>query len=126
MAVFKEVVLTPLLSRVGIHPADPTFGRYLLPDTDEEIKHISSHSHISTRQRRVYISPSSETGVFVNVGKGEDVKLTDEELKEARGKEWIFYKVWVSETETAKNGKARGCDLIVSHGKSLSILFFAK
>ena len=126
MALFNEVVFSPLLSKFGIHPADPTFGRYLLPDTGEEIKHVSSHSHISIRQRRVYISPSSETGVFVNVGNGEDVKLTEEELKDAKGKEWIFYKVWISETEAAKHGKAKGCDLVVSHGKSLRILHCCK
>src|SRR5258708_38469648 len=99
MALFNEVVFTPLLSKFGIHPADPTFGRYLLPDTGEEIKHVSSHSHISIRQRRVYISPSSETGVFVKLCNGWDVKLTEGELKEAKGQEWIFCGVCVSDTE---------------------------
>ncbi|KAF8338157.1 Alpha/Beta hydrolase protein [Cantharellus anzutake] len=116
MALINEVVLVPLLSKFGIRPADPTFGRYLLHDTEEEKKHISSHSHISIRQRRVFISPSNEPGVFVKVGKGEDVELKEHELADARGKEWIFYKVWVSESEEAKKGKARGCDLVVSHG----------
>lgn len=123
MSVIDEAIISPFLSTIGIHPPDPTFGRYLMEPSDEENKYIYSNPDIRVRMRRVFTTPSPIEGAHINVGEGEDVKCTAEELKNVRGKEWTFYKTMELDTPEAAQGKARGSDLVVLHGVYFSILY---
>jgi len=52
----------------------------------------------------------------VEVEEGEDVTLTKGELTRGNGRQWVFYKVWDSESSKARNGKGKGCDIVFNHG----------
>jgi hypothetical protein len=116
MSVLRDVIVSPLLSTVGIFPPDPTFGRYLMEPSEEESKYLFSNPDIRVRTRRVFITRSSLKGVYVDVGEGQDVKCTADELQKVGGKEWIFYRTVELDTPEAAQAKARGSDLVLLHG----------
>lgn len=97
-----EVFLYPLLQNLGLYtPPDPTYGRYTLDISDKE-KKLEADPEVKVSHRRVFIKNKSYL-------KGEDVKLTQEEIEKGRGKEWIYYKIW-------QKGPWNGSDVIVLHG----------
>jgi len=100
---------------LGFHPSDPTFGRYLAPTSPYEhaIDRIPS---IRVTRRRVFTSRSGPAVAQLQVGDGEEVKLTQAELDAGRGKEWTYYQIWENQSEKAMKGKAQGCDLVLLHG----------
>lgn len=138
MDLLNEVLITPFLANFGVLPQDPTFGRYLLDTSQTEID-FEARQHISTRRRRVFFKNANVSSTkikgyakshieapavgnatqqeYVRVEEGEDVNLTKGELASGKGRQWVFYKVWESNTSEARNGKARGCDVVFSHGE---------
>lgn len=141
MGTFYEVVIGPLLAKFGVTPKDPTFGRWQLPESQVEIE-FEAQPHITTRRRRIFfkesnISSSQLRGYskshieappavgnasqleYIQVQEGEDVGLTPKELASGRGRQWIVYKVYENNSPEAQTGKARGCDIVFSHGKLL-------
>ncbi|KAF9506660.1 hypothetical protein BS47DRAFT_1352545 [Hydnum rufescens UP504] len=117
MSVLRDVIISPLLSTVGIFPPDPTFGRYVMEPSEEESKYLFSNPALRVRMRRVFITRSSRKGVDVGIGEGQDVKCTADELQNVGGKEWIFYRTVELDTPEAAQAKARGSDLVLLHGK---------
>lgn len=134
MGIFNDVVLVPLLNQFGIHPDDPTFGRYELPTTEFE-KDLEPRPYINTRTRRVFyrnlkvasdvkgypvetLSPVSTVKPdYIEVQEGEDIKFTSAEVARGKGRRWVVYKVYEDTSPQALGGKGRGCDIVFSHGK---------
>lgn len=138
MDLINEVFITPLLTNFGIVPKDPTFGRYLLDTSQLEID-FEAQPHIITRRRRVFFKnanvPSTEVKgyakthieapavgnatqqEYVEVEEGEDVDLTKGELARGKGRQWLFYKTWESNSSEAMNGKGKECDVVFCHGE---------
>lgn len=138
MGAFHDIVLVPILAKFGVHPKDPTYGRYLLPPSQLESE-FEARSDIVTRRRRVFlketnVSVSTLKGFakthieappvgnasqqeFIQVLEGEDVNFTASELFRARGRDWIVYKIYESTSPAAQAGKGRGCDIVFSHGE---------
>lgn len=106
-----QVFLAPLLETLGLHKTpDPTWGRYVLePSGWEKDLTANKRLDVQTRRRRVFLLHDG------SAGPGEDITLTETELRRGRGKRWIHYQVWTS--PTGKGGPADGCDIIMIHGK---------
>jgi acylglycerol lipase len=143
MDLINEVLITPFLTNFGILPQDPTFGRYLLDTSQTEID-FEARQHITTRRRRVFFKNANVSSTkikgyakghieapavgnatqqeYVEVEEGEDVDLTKGELASGKGRQWVFYKVWESNSFEAQNGKGRGCDVVFSHGKYSAVI----
>ncbi|KAF8578752.1 alpha/beta-hydrolase [Ramaria rubella] len=99
MSTIMDVFIKPLLTNLGLYtPTDPTHGRYLLETSPYEAEPEKDKDILVTSRR-----------VFLESGKGENVKLTQEELDSSRKKEWIYYKVW-------EKGPGNNCDVVVLHG----------
>jgi hypothetical protein len=50
--------------------------------------------------------------------KGDDVTLTEAELREVRSNdEWIYYKVWEMKDEFLEDRRGRGVDVVYVHGE---------
>ena len=96
--------------QLGIyHPRDPTYGRYLMDISPDETK-LEADPEIRTTSRRVFLEKN---------GKGEVIHLKQEELDSAKGKPWIYYKIW-------EKGSGNNCDVVMLHGKSPSTGFAVK
>lgn len=143
MGVLYDVIVSPLLAKFGFAPKDPTFGRYLLRQSDLEIE-FEAKPHIVTQRRRVFfknanipstkLSGYSKTHIeapavgnatqqeYIEVLEGEDVNFTQSELDRGRGRQWIVYKIYENDSPEARNGKARGCDIVFSHGEPINVL----
>jgi len=108
----SEIFLVPLLHNLNLYtPADPTYGRYLLPISPAELD-LEKDPAVRVRLRRVFVN---YTGDGTEKGDcGEDVQLNAHEVETDIGKEWIFYKVW--ECDVGKGGVGDGCDLVMLHG----------
>lgn len=118
MSTAYQVFVAPLLANLGSPPRDPTWGRYLAPKTPTEIE-IQNTPDVRIRTRRVFTSRSGPAAAQFVVGDGEDISLTKEELVKGKGKEWQVYQVW--ESDAGKEGKAKGCDLVLLHGMLLTL-----
>lgn len=138
MGAFNDVVIVPVLAKLfGIYPKDPTYGRYLHPLSQIELD-FEGRVDIVTRTRRVFfrkhnVSVSKLKGFskshieappvgnaslqeVIQVEEGEDVSFTAAELARGRGRDWIVYKVYSSNTPEALAGKGRGHAIVFSHG----------
>jgi hypothetical protein len=102
MSTLLNVFVLPLLSNLGLYkPRDPTYGRYLIDRSPYEAT-LEADQEIRVTSRRVFLEKN---------GKGEEVNLTQNELDSARGKDWIYYKIW-------EKGNGNNCDVVMLHGKS--------
>lgn len=96
-------------------PADTTYGRYLLKPHFREIDFANDKVLApQIRRRRVFINKDGSNG------EGEDVSVTEEELKRAKRKKWIYYEVWTS--DKGKGGPGEGCDIVGIHGEFVASL----
>ncbi|KZS91586.1 alpha/beta-hydrolase [Sistotremastrum niveocremeum HHB9708] len=131
-----DILISPPLEKLGLYnPPDPTYGRYLLPNSGDE-KELEEGS-VRMGMRRVFLRDGkaifSSSGPIINDqpgakggnGKGEDkdgngggvrgedVKLDESELKNlgegGRSREWVFYKMW-------QRGVWNRCDVVCIHG----------
>ncbi|KAJ9127780.1 hypothetical protein QFC24_000063 [Naganishia onofrii] len=95
---------------------DPTYGRYLLPTTHVE-RALDVSPQIATLQRRVFFNPNEVASSSNRIVKGDDVTLTEAELREVRSNdEWIYYKVWEMKDEFLEDRRGRGVDVVYVHG----------
>jgi len=107
--VVKQVFVSPFLTSLHLStPADPTWGRYLQPWSSYELD-LESDPDIQTSMHRVFIGNQGEAL------EGETIRVVPEELNQARGRSWIFYKIWFS-AKAQKTGRAAGSDLVMLHG----------
>jgi len=105
----NQVFVSPLLTSLHLStPTDPTWGRYLQHWSSSELA-LESDPDIQVSMYRVFIGSQGEPL------EGETVQVRHEELDEARGRNWIFYKVWLS-SKAQKTGRAAGSDLVMLHG----------
>ncbi|KAG9004688.1 hypothetical protein FRB93_010178 [Tulasnella sp. JGI-2019a] len=108
LAATYQIFIAPLVERVHA-PADPTYGRYLLPLSPFEAA-LAADTELCAdiRRRRVFIE------VDGSIGSGEDITFTKTDLKRGRGKKWVHYQVWTS--SQGEKGVAAGCDIVLVHG----------
>ncbi|KDQ13990.1 hypothetical protein BOTBODRAFT_33102 [Botryobasidium botryosum FD-172 SS1] len=109
-----EIFLVPLLNNLNLYtPTDPTYGRYLLPQSPAELE-LERDPAVKVRSRRVFVNYTGD-----GTGKGdwgEDVQLSAREVETGVGKEWLFYKVWECDGDVRRGEVGDGCDLVMIHG----------
>ncbi|KAL7424075.1 hypothetical protein Q5752_001660 [Cryptotrichosporon argae] len=123
-------VIEPYLEKLDVyHPADPTYGRYLLPPHPPHLPLINDPA-VAHTYRRLFLRPYASFATLqeaydtTEITHSEDVALTADEIAAGvkRGGRWVFYSVWEMKDEPAggweAGGKGRGRDLVLIHGLS--------
>ena len=128
---------TRLLIPVG-HPREASrshrsaYGRYTLPAHPPHRK-FTLDPAISHTYRRIFIPPydsfPSPRDAYDStvITHAEDVQMTEDELQTgvAHGSRWLFYSVWERQEEPQAGweggGRGRGRDLVLVHGRGLSL-----
>lgn len=105
------------------------YGRWNLPSHPPHSELLNDPT-ITKRYRRVYLRPETEFKTTqeyydsTEIADAEDVLLRPEELEAGvrKGGRWVFYIVFempeAPEEGWAENGRGRGRDLMLVHGKS--------
>ncbi|KAJ9125851.1 hypothetical protein QFC24_002635 [Naganishia onofrii] len=112
-------IFEPGLQRLGLYsPADPTYGRYLIPPWAPE-QDLDNDPNIVTTRRRIFF-PLNAPADSVKVEYSEDVQLVPEELSKERQRtgRWVYYKTWEMKPEALEGKEAggRGVDMVMVHG----------
>ncbi|KAJ9100231.1 hypothetical protein QFC20_005508 [Naganishia adeliensis] len=107
------------LQKLGVYtPADPTYGRYLIPPWAPE-QALDDDPNIITTRRRIFF-PLNAPADNVHAKFSEEVELTPEELSPERQRtgRWIYYKTWEMKPEALEGKEAggKGVDMVMVHG----------
>ncbi|KAJ9125110.1 hypothetical protein QFC22_000063 [Naganishia vaughanmartiniae] len=79
-------------------------------------KALDVSPQITTLQRRVFFNPNEVASSASRIIKGEDITLTEAELRDVRGNdEWIYYKVLEMKDEFLEDRRGRGVDVVYVH-----------
>lgn len=109
------------------------YGRWDLPNHPPHFELLNDPS-ITHRYRRVFLRPETDfktTQEFYDsteIINAEDVSLRPEELQTGveKGGRWVFYIVFempeAPKQGWAEDGRGRGRDLMLVHGKNLSVI----
>ncbi|KAJ9102511.1 hypothetical protein QFC21_002911 [Naganishia friedmannii] len=111
-------IFEPGLQRLGFYsPADPTYGRYLIPPWAPE-QDLDNDPNIVTTRRRIFF-PLNAPADSIQVEHSEDVELVPEKLSKERQRtgRWVFYKTWEMKPEALEGKEAggKGVDMVMVH-----------